>query len=530
MELAILAGLGALGWSFSAKGVDAPPLMHTPKLLSQKNGFPFENQTECKTLLDTDAQRARDHMVKVYDPHTGKYMYSPQSMPGASDKTAHVHNQRRMEMFTGTEDTWNHKCETTSIFKPAELKVAVNSGGSARSADMLYDPNELTDRNVFGTKMNNVLPFEQTRVGPGVGVDINVPSSDGLHSQFRVLPTNDINAYRTNQLPTPLAASGAAQVGVTNGSRRYETFIQSKPSLVTVAAPNLGPVTLPTKAQTWLPEVIGKTIRSEGTSSEFKGPSMAVTGGTQTARTYTPHVQRELLPKLPWLKSSQSTILAPTQTTKDYVKQNKGTKRETGVEWMTGGSGSMYGTYVDPGYDVSLQKKQLDGMCNSGGGHATARGGTKGGCWLLKNTTRERSVGCDFVGGKSLVHSGDARVNDPSGSGLRDMTAPTSCAASYIQKPSRHDSTILLGKGRETQGQCATGALQGGLVSDITQRGSIKTRKDKVMYSTQPAGFVPHALQRADIGRAKSCKKIPSDNPRELGLGVRHATRLKEKY
>ena len=519
MELAILAGLGALGWSFSAKGAQALPLDHTPRLLSQKNEFPFENQTECKTLLETDAQRARDHVARVYDPQTGKYVFGPQSMPGASDKTGHVHSQRRMEMFTGAEDTWNHKCETTQIFKPAELKVAINSGGAARSADMLYDSKELIDRNVFGTKMNNVLPFEQTRVGPGVGVDITTPSADGLHSQFRVLPTDALNAYRTNQLPTPLAASGAAQPGVTNGGRRYDTFVQSKPSLVTVCAPNLGPATLPTNAQSWQPDVIHKSVRSEGTSSEFRGPSAAVaaTGGSQTARTCESHVQRELLPDLPWLQS-RSTVLAPTEKCTDYVKQRKGTKRESTVGWLTGQSGSRYGNYVDPGCDDTIQKKQLGGVCNSGGGHATARAGTKDGCWSLKTTTREQSAG--FVGGKYLVNSGDVRVSGPGGSGLRDMTAPTSCAASYLQKPSRNDSTVLMGKGRETQGQCTTGALRGGVVSDITHHGAIKTRIDKVMYCKQPSGFAPHALQRADPGRAKSCKKIPSANPRELGLGL----------
>jgi hypothetical protein len=519
MELAILAGLGALGWSFSAKGAATPPLDHTPRLLSHKNEFPFENQTECKTLLETDAQRARDHVTRVYDPHTGKYVFSPQSMPGASDKTAHVQNQRRMEMFTGAEETWNHKCETTSIFKPAELKVAVNSGGAARSADMLYDSKELIDRNVFGTKMNNVLPFEQTRVGPGVGVDISTPSSDGLHSQFRVLPTNALNAYRTNQLPTPLAASGSVQSGVTGGGRRYDTFVQSKPSLVTVCAPNLGPVTLPTNAQSLHPEVIRKPVRSEGTSCEFKGPAAAVaaTGGSQTARTCEGHVQRELLPATPWLQS-QSTILAPTEKYIDFVKNRKGTKRDTSIGWVTGRSGSRYSNYVDLGYDDTLQKKQLSGVCTSGGGHVTTRAGTKDGCWSLKTTTREQCA--DMVGGKYLVNSGDVRVSEPGGSGLRDMTAPTSCAASYLQKPSRNDSTVLMGKGRETQGRSTTGALRGGVASDAAQHGIVKTRIEKVMYHKQPSGFAPHALQRADPGRAKSCKKIPSANPRELGLGL----------
>lgn len=515
MELAIIAGLGALGWSFSAKGAAQPPLTHTPSLVPHANQFPFENQTEHAALLAADRRKAQDHVASVWDPEAGKYTQQPY---GSSDKTAHVQNQRRMELFTGAEDSWNHKCETTGIFKPEEKKVAVNSGGTARSANPLYDPTELVDRNVFGSKMNNVLPFEQTRVGPGLGVDPSVPSSDGLHSQFRVLPTEALNAHRVNQLPTPLAASGAVQV--TNGGRRYDTFVQSKPTLVQ-HTPNTGAATSASfNAQAWIPETVCKPTRAQGTSAEMRGP-MALAYGTQTARSCETHVQRRALPEKPLL-ASRTTLLAPTEKCTDYVKNRNGTKRESSVH-VVGGNGSRYGNYVDLGCDVSMPAKQLDfqDTMHAAGGHVTARGNAKDGCWSMKTTTREQSSG--FVGGKAMVGAGDVRMNQPGVSGLRENDARASSGACYLKKPSMVDAHIPMSKGRETQGRQNTGALQGGVARGLCQVGTIKNRTKTNAFCNAPAaGVAPYALQRADTGRARSCKKIQSENPRveTLGLGV----------
>lgn len=49
-------------------------------------------------------------------------------------------------------------------------------------------------------RMNNLAPVERQNVGPGLGVDANVPAIGGYQQLFRVNPTN-VGEYRLHQLP-----------------------------------------------------------------------------------------------------------------------------------------------------------------------------------------------------------------------------------------------------------------------------------------------------------------------------------------
>ena len=59
---------------------------------------------------------------------------------------------------------------------------------------------DFRDRPWVSGQMNNFAPTEQIQVGPGLGVDPNVPAVGGFQQVYRVLP-NNVGAYRLTQLP-----------------------------------------------------------------------------------------------------------------------------------------------------------------------------------------------------------------------------------------------------------------------------------------------------------------------------------------
>ena len=515
MELAIIAGLSALGWRLAAKGADSRDLQETPQLLPQDNEYPFETQVESRVLLNDDIRRAREHVARV-DAQLRPFL--------TSDKASYVKTQRRMELFTGAEDTWRHKAETPEIFRPAEKRVAVSSGGLARSADPLYDSEELVDRNVFGSRLNNVLPFEQKRIGPGLGVAADVPSADGLHSQFRVLPTEALNAHRINQLPGR-AASGASQIA--SGGRRYDTFKQNKPSLVDIA-PQLGAgKSTNYTAPAALPMPDHKPTRAQGTSQELRGPVYVASRGAVVVPEEG-HVQRRALPT-PAVIRSRAPQLAPTEYATQYVATERGTQRlQDGSAGLTGTSGTRFQQYTRDGLTLKARKDPLaygGEQTMAGGASAIARGSALDGSWVVKHTARDVE-GPGAVPGAAVVGAGSVRVCEPGVSGLREAEADNTGGYSWLHKP-QVGAGVALGCGRETQGRTEIGGLLGGLTTDLQHAGRIRGKQatqNQNAYGKPLAGAAKYALQRAAPGRSKVDQKVVSENPRgtadSLGLGL----------
>ncbi len=58
----------------------------------------------------------------------------------------------------------------------------------------------LYTRENISNKMNNLQPIERKNVGPGLGVNADVPATGGFQQYFRVLP-NNVNDERLIQLP-----------------------------------------------------------------------------------------------------------------------------------------------------------------------------------------------------------------------------------------------------------------------------------------------------------------------------------------
>lgn len=479
MELGIIAGLGALGWTLAAKGTETRRTTTIPPLLPPENEYPFDPSVETRVLLDADARNAQAHVSKTV---AGQYTFeNPEPRPFlTSDKTASIDTQRRLELFTGSEEIWRHKSERPPVFNPEDSRVTVGSGGTAQTSTLSYDPSGLIDRNVFGTKMNNVLPFEQVRVGPGVGVDPNVPSADGFHSQFRVLPVEALNNYRINQLPGR-ANSGAATVSL--GGRRYDHFEQQRPSLVQ-HAPNLGPGKTHFTATAWKPRPDLKPTRAQGTLRSYVGAKYDVTKGTAARDScHAVHVQKKRLPKIP-LGPNNTSISAPMET---HIKHTKNPTQRCN----------------DGSFEVT------------GGTAASARALTARGEVCLKPTVRETPGGAGPA--TRIIASGTMRPCAPGDSGLRESKALNTGVSAFLKRASTEGSRFNLGRGHEAAGRCIAGALPGGVRGD---RGRVQRKRMVNAFCKPPIGFAPHALQRTDPGLRTSKRKLSSYDPRVDTLGI----------
>lgn len=113
--------------------------------------------------------------------------------------------QRRMELYTGNLEqtgTWQPKRESRPRFAPTAQPVT-SSGSSGNAV------NYAARRSALSGVQNNVLPFAQQRVGPGLNVGVNTPAADGFHSQYRPMPL-DYSGYKANELEGRVIPGGSA--------------------------------------------------------------------------------------------------------------------------------------------------------------------------------------------------------------------------------------------------------------------------------------------------------------------------------
>src|SRR6056300_888746 len=82
-----------------------------------------------------------------------------------------------------------HKREMNSF---ADISIQQRTGGQ----EILDMRNRMYDQG----RMNNLPPVEKQLVGPGLGVDANVPATGGYQQMFRVNPVN-VGEYRLTTLP-----------------------------------------------------------------------------------------------------------------------------------------------------------------------------------------------------------------------------------------------------------------------------------------------------------------------------------------
>lgn len=529
MELALLGALAGVGWTLSAKGV-ARRTQNTPNIEMEGTDYPFEQDTDHTTRLRSDTARIGRHVKKSQQKIN--YWKDPAAFM-TSDKTASVDTQRKVDLFTGADSVqWKKKAEITNIWNPEDTKTQVTSGGKSMNTDLSYDPEDIAQRNVFSTQMNNHLPFTQERVGPGLGVDPDVPSADGLHSQFRVLPTHTLNAHRTNQL-AGRSTSGAALV--TSGGRRYDTFHQKVPSLVN-HEPNIGPGRSTSfNAQSVFPVPEHKPTKSQNLPSTEAFTAAYTPRGIQTRPDC--HVQKEAkqLDELPVRGHQRQDLTAPTETRTEYDRMSLPQDREKKTPYVTGKSAAMtgYQTYDDTGVrkGMKVHRKKCDALPwtmeqtgSTGASSSIARGTIQDGLYIMKGTSRSNET--PYMPGMQSLNDMQTVRPEMHTSTQKEVSTWNHTSASggysYLHAQDRRPK-FRKSRGRETENTVSHAGLLGGVANcDI---GRVKRKHDrKNAYRSEHIGHAPYAIQRESQGVQKSSRKIRSENPRgqydSLGLGL----------
>jgi hypothetical protein len=223
MEIAIIAGIGMVGYHLSQAGAEARPSKdQSKKLLPRVDGYPFGPGGSHTDRVRRFEDRARNrwkqslapHLTGIVSPNMARITADLQKAPHnnmtpffRSARTQHAApdmlSQRRMEMFTGathvdTSLTGTYRPKVEVQLPHPTNRMVVSSTGTAGNDTMLTEVDRFSAS--IGTKHNNISPVPQIRVGPGLGLDANTPAADGFHPMLRVLPHNE-GAITRNNLP-----------------------------------------------------------------------------------------------------------------------------------------------------------------------------------------------------------------------------------------------------------------------------------------------------------------------------------------
>jgi len=198
MEYLLLGGLAYAGQQYAKQTSTLPKdaTLHQDPRRNDTNSSRFvPNSTPNSTPLtvaDTYtafANRMNRHMddentVNVDEPLTNHNM--PFFKSERSQNTNDALKDRRLSTFTGVNTMdFQHKKEVEA---PKPTRDLTNVNGSLAQVDQeRYLP--------LATVKNNVLPFEQVKVGPGLGLKADEVATGGFHQNVRVLPGN-VNGYR----------------------------------------------------------------------------------------------------------------------------------------------------------------------------------------------------------------------------------------------------------------------------------------------------------------------------------------------
>lgn len=210
MELVLATTIGVLGWVLSKPGATPVPLNSVQSAAGVQPANTKNKQKTSKELLKAHDTVAEKRWEAAQDPASN--IVGRQVPFFSSFRKQHTNDdvkQRRMEIYSGTlgydtsaSGTWKHKVETVPMFKP--VAQPLTSSGSSGNG-VTYDPSRYL-ASTTGIQ-NNALPFQQQRVGPGVGVGVNVVATDGFHSKYRVLPPD--LGYKRNILEGRVVPGGS---------------------------------------------------------------------------------------------------------------------------------------------------------------------------------------------------------------------------------------------------------------------------------------------------------------------------------
>lgn len=201
MDLLIIGGIAVLGYELNKK----PPKSENKKGYRNEGSYePYPLQSSNR--IEENKQKFQEMMKEHYnDPKTiGDHNMKPFFKSEKTQNTNDDFKDRRLSMFTGNNNyDYKPKIETHTMFKPQQEQGV--RGSKAQRNDI--------DRYVPTNIQTNVLPFEQIKVGTGVGVDPTVSASGGFHTHFRIKP-NNVNDYRKNQFENRVIMGRALQDNV----------------------------------------------------------------------------------------------------------------------------------------------------------------------------------------------------------------------------------------------------------------------------------------------------------------------------
>jgi hypothetical protein len=206
MNILIIGGIAALGYELNKK----------PRATSDNNKYKFNEYrnegshepypVKSSHQIEENKKQMQEMMNKHYnDPKTiGAHNMKPFFKSEKTQNTNDNFKDRRLSMFTGNNNyDYKPKVETYTMFKPQREEHVSSSKAQ---------PND-KDRYTASNIQTNVLPFEQVKVGRGVGVDPSVSATGGFHSHFRIKPDN-VNGYKKNQFENRINVGRALQDNV----------------------------------------------------------------------------------------------------------------------------------------------------------------------------------------------------------------------------------------------------------------------------------------------------------------------------
>lgn len=492
MELAILGAVGLLGYTVSDREPRSVPREQVVPRHAQ--AYPWGPGTEVQRLLEADRSETQARWEQSIQPHvTG--VITPNTKPASgqqpffrSAKSQNTNNnikQRRMEMFTGTQDfkysqtgTYRKKQEVTQMFKPEWTAGAVRSSGSAGTTPLGIDQGA---RYIPSQKQNNVLPTQQVRVGPGLGIGLDVPASDGFHPMLRVMPKN-VNEHRLNNLPGGVV-SGSSGVAMRSSDVQLAQF---------------GP------PRYWAQErrPTAATKAAVDAASERPAQLLQPCGGRIVGDDYWGHAGH-----------TGSYLGGGTRPTRDRDDNNLSV-HETNVTGARHGVGAFAkATHDRTRFDAQgrEQTQTYEGMLTGSTGPKANE------LYLLPQTNR--SIHTTDVAGNpgSTVEGGKARPQDAMDRTLRELTHPQSqpgIASPYIKGHSVQATGKYLDRESKRYGQHMVGYMPSPhMAVDVRVPGivQLRPRLQPPVVTALPTTTTPAAM--APLGQSTSTyNKLPSAN------------------
>ena len=202
MELLIAAGIAAIGYRMSQRATPPQSLRVLPPVpppqVTVADARTAEEVAAAKTFEDA-RDPLRTGVIQHGEQVTQQRRLEPFFRSARTQNTNENVKNRLHDLFTGSvmfdkssTGTYKSKEEASARFQP--LPQQISSSGSAGNPTCWA--RQMPTASLL---QNNVLPTEQIRVGPGLGVGAEVTAADGYHPMLRVMPKN-VNEHRINQL------------------------------------------------------------------------------------------------------------------------------------------------------------------------------------------------------------------------------------------------------------------------------------------------------------------------------------------